>query len=168
MKSAKTSCKMHGESWRHQRQLQCHAKKRSPKLAFGKPVFRKHENPKHLKKRQDSVVLLKHMNRQDTMVSVTKRIHEEHIAGKGQNSVLHCNLVHQFLPMPQAMKVRYAKVAVVKKWKMLETIPAWDVRELKSRNNNKVHFAAHVIYRIRRWSHNFRSTKEGLCFEGIL
>ena len=65
MKSTKTSIKMQGESWRHQRQLQCHAKERSPKLAFGKPVIQKQERPKHLKQRQDSVVSLKHMNPRD-------------------------------------------------------------------------------------------------------
>ena len=37
----------------------------SPKLAFGKPVFQKKEKLKHLRQRQDSVVLLKHMNPQD-------------------------------------------------------------------------------------------------------
>ena len=29
--------------------------------------------------------------------------HEDHIAGKGENSLQHYNLVHKFLPMPQAM-----------------------------------------------------------------
>ena len=28
--------------------------------------------------------------------------HEDHIAGKGENSLLHYNLVHKFIPMPQA------------------------------------------------------------------
>ena len=36
--------------------------------------------------------------------SVTKRIHEEHIARKGQNSVLHKKLGRTFIPMHQAMK----------------------------------------------------------------
>ena len=27
--------------------------------------------------------------------------HEDHIAGKGDNSLQHCNLVHKFMPMPQ-------------------------------------------------------------------
>ena len=30
--------------------------------------------------------------------------HEDHIAGKGYNSLQHYNLVHKFIPMPQAMK----------------------------------------------------------------
>ena len=30
--------------------------------------------------------------------------HEDHIAGKGDNSLQHYNLVEKFIPMPQAMK----------------------------------------------------------------
>ena len=30
--------------------------------------------------------------------------HEDHIAGKGYYSMNHYNLVHEFIPMPQAMK----------------------------------------------------------------
>ena len=35
--------------------------------------------------------------------------HEDHIAGKGNNSLQHYNLVHKFIPMPQAMKIPAAK-----------------------------------------------------------
>ena len=82
---------------------------------------------------------------------MTERIHEEHIAGKGQNSVFHSNLVHKFIPMPQAMKIPDAKAAVDTECQNLETIPAWDVKKVKSKkrvmkeapkNNNKVHFGA--------------------------
>ena len=40
--------------------------------------------------------------------------HEDHIAGKGVNSLSHYNLVHKFIPMPQAMKIPDAKAAVEK------------------------------------------------------
>ena len=30
------------------------------------------------------------------------RYHEDHIAGKGVNSLSHCNPAHRFIPMPQA------------------------------------------------------------------
>ena len=40
--------------------------------------------------------------------------HEDHIAGKGDKSLQHCNLVHKFIPMPQAMKIPAAKAAVEK------------------------------------------------------
>ena len=51
--------------------------------------------------------------------------HEDHIAGKGENSLQHYNLVHKFIPMPQAMKIPAAKAAVDKEWEKLEKIPAW-------------------------------------------
>ena len=35
--------------------------------------------------------------------------HQDHIAGKGENSLQHYNLVHKFIPMPQAMKIPAAK-----------------------------------------------------------
>ena len=38
--------KMQGESWKHQRQLQWHATKRSPKYAYGKPLFQKQKKAK--------------------------------------------------------------------------------------------------------------------------
>ena len=42
--------------------------------------------------------------------------HEDHIAGKGENSLQYYNLVHKFIPMPQAMKIPAAKAAVDKEW----------------------------------------------------
>ena len=46
----------------------------------------------------------------------------------------HCNLVHKFLPMPQAMKIPDVKAAVDKEWKKLETIPAWQLEKVKCKN----------------------------------
>ena len=40
--------------------------------------------------------------------------HEDHIAGKGDNPLLHYNLVHKFLLVPQAMMI--PKAAVDKEW----------------------------------------------------
>ena len=40
--------------------------------------------------------------------------HEDHIAGEEDNSLQHYNLVHKFIPMPQAMKIPAAKAAVDK------------------------------------------------------
>ena len=42
--------------------------------------------------------------------------HEDHIARKGDNSLQHYNLVHKFIPMPQAMEIPAAKAAVDKEW----------------------------------------------------
>ena len=38
--------------------------------------------------------------------------HQDNIAGKGENSLQHYNLVHKFILMPQAMKIPAAKAAV--------------------------------------------------------
>ena len=35
--------------------------------------------------------------------------HHDHIAGKGEKSLQHYNLVHKFIPMPHAMKIPAAK-----------------------------------------------------------
>ena len=77
--------------------------------------------------------------------------HEDHIAGKGDNSLQLYNLVHKFIPMPQAMKIPAAKAAVDKEWEKLEKIPAWDLTKVRSKSEvideartkgAKVHFAS--------------------------
>ena len=64
------------------------------------------------------------------------KYHEDHIAGKVDNSLQQYNLVHKFIPMPQAMKIPAAMAAVVKEWEQLEKIPAWD--KTKVRNKSEV------------------------------
>ena len=77
--------------------------------------------------------------------------HEDHTAGKGDNSLQHENLVHKSIPMPQAVKIPAAKAAVDKECKNLEKIPAWDLTKVRSRKEvideartkgAKVHFAS--------------------------
>ena len=79
------------------------------------------------------------------------KYHEGHVAGKGDNSLQHYNLVHKFIPMPQAMKFTAAKAAVDKEWEKLEKIPAWDLTKVRSKSEvidearmkgAKVHFAS--------------------------
>ena len=53
-----------------------------------------------------------------------QRYHEDHIAAKGINSLSHYNLVHKFIPMPDAMKFPDAKAAVDKEWENLEMLPS--------------------------------------------
>ena len=59
--------------------------------------------------------------------------HEDHIAGKGNNSPQHHNLVLKFIPMPQAMKIPAAKAAVDKEWEKLEKISAWNLTKVRSK-----------------------------------
>ena len=66
-----------------------------------------------------------HESTRQRIESVRKRIHEEQIAGKGENCVLHHNSLHKFIAMLQAMKIPGAKAAVDPEWKQLETLPAW-------------------------------------------
>ena len=59
--------------------------------------------------------------------------HEDHIAGKGENSLQHYNLVHKFIPVTQAMKILAAKAAVDKEWEKLEKISAWNLTKVRSK-----------------------------------
>ena len=78
--------------------------------------------------------------------------HEDHIAGrKGNNSLQHENLVHTFIPMPQAIKIPAAKAALDKEWEKLEKISAWNLTKVRSKKEvideartkaAKVHFAS--------------------------
>ena len=76
---------------------------------------------------------------------------ENHITGKRENSLQHCNLVHKFIPMPQAMKIPAAKAAVDKEWEKLEKISAWNPTKVRSKkevideartSGTTVHFAS--------------------------
>ena len=77
--------------------------------------------------------------------------HEDHIAGKGESSLQHYNLVHKFIPMPQAMKIPAAKAAVDKEWEKLKKISAWNLTKVRSKkevigearmSGANVHFAS--------------------------
>ena len=77
--------------------------------------------------------------------------HEDHIAGRGNSSLQHCNLVHKFILMSQAMKIPAAKAAVDKEWEKLEKISAWNLTTVKSKKEvidearteaARVHFAS--------------------------
>ena len=58
-----------------------------------------------------------HESTRQRLESSPPKDHEDHIAGKGYNSMTHDNLVHKFSPMPQAMKIPAAKAAVDKAWR---------------------------------------------------
>ena len=73
--------------------------------------------------------------RQRVERSVPKN-HEDHTAGEGHNSMTHYNLVHKFIPMPQATKILDAKAAVDKEWKTLETTPAWQFDKVQSKKHS--------------------------------
>ena len=77
--------------------------------------------------------------------------HQDHITEKGMNFLNHCNLVHKFIPMPQAMKVPDAKATVEKDGEELEKILAWYITKARNKKEvideaknecRKVHFAS--------------------------
>ena len=59
--------------------------------------------------------------------------HEDHIAGKSEDSLQHYNLVHKFIPMPQSMKIPAAKAMVDKEWENLEIFSAWNLTKVRSK-----------------------------------
>ena len=77
--------------------------------------------------------------------------HEDHIAGREDNSLQHYNLVHMFILMHQAMKILAAKAAVDKECEKLEKFSAWNLTKVRSKQEvideamtkgAKVHFAS--------------------------
>ena len=76
---------------------------------------------------------------------------EDHIARKGDNSLQHYNLVHKFIPMPQALKNSSSKGSSGQGMGKMEKIPAWDLTKVRSKSEvideartkgTKVHFAS--------------------------
>ena len=76
------------------------------------------------------------------------------IVQEQMNSLNHCNLVHRFIPLPQAMKILVAKTAVKKERGTLEKIPAWQLTKVRNKKDvidearnkgRKIHFAS-LIY----------------------
>ena len=61
-----------------------------------------------------SCIVEAHESTRQRLDSSPLKDHEYHIAGKGYISISHCNLVHKFIPKPQAIKIPDAKAAVEK------------------------------------------------------
>ena len=59
--------------------------------------------------------------------------HEDHIAGKGENSFQHYNLVHKFIPMQKVMIIPAAKAVVDKEWEKLEKFSTWNLTKVGSK-----------------------------------
>ena len=109
-------------------------------------------HPKKLKTRLACILAADESTRLRMAKSIPNH-HEDHIAGKGNNSLQPYNLVHKFIPMPQAVKIPAAKAAVDKEWEKLEKISAWNLTKVRSKKEvidearttgAKVHFASLV------------------------
>ena len=81
--------------------------------------------------------------------------HEDHIAGRGNNSLQHYNLVHchftNWFLCPEPWKIPAAKAAVDKEWEKLEKNSAWNLTKVRSKKEvidearkkeRKVHFSS--------------------------
>ena len=70
--------------------------------------------------------------------------HEDHIAGKSENSLQHYNLVHKFILMPQALEIPAAKAAADKEWEKLEKISTWNLKKVRSKKEVIDEAAVHL------------------------
>ena len=106
--STRKSLKTQEENWKHQWLQPCLARL-ARKTSMERPVARPMISRLNLR------VSWKLVNPQGCVwKKLHQNIHEDHIAGKGNNSRQHYNMVLKFIPMPQAMKIPAAKAAVDK------------------------------------------------------
>ena len=61
-----------------------------------------------------------------------KRQHMDHIAEKRCVESFHCGLVHKAVSIPAALKIPEAQTAGDEQCNKLKTIPAWDVKKVRS------------------------------------
>ena len=73
-------------------------------------------------------------SRKMRMEETLPKYHEDHVAGKGDNSLQHYNMKHKFIPKPSAMKIPAAKAVVDKEWEKLEKILAWDITKVRNKS----------------------------------
>ena len=75
------------------------------------------------------------MNPQECVCEIRYRIIMKTRLQKSENSLYHYNLVHKFIPMPQAMTILAAKAAADKEWEKLEKISAWNLKKSQKLRN---------------------------------
>ena len=130
-RSSKKPLGMLARNWKHQWLPPClarHARKARKERPVAKPM----------RSNQNLRVFWKPVNPHDC----APNYHEDHIAGKGDNSLQHYNFRSQIYPCPQAMKIPAAK-AVDKELEKLEKISAWNLTKVEARTSGaKVHFAS--------------------------
>ena len=113
-RSSRKPLRMQEENWKHQWLQPCLAGHAS-KATMERPVARLMISRLNLR------VSWKPVNPQENVWEESlPTCHEDHIAGRGDNSLQHYNLVHNFISMPQAIQIPAAKAAVDKDWEKLE------------------------------------------------
>ena len=58
-----------------------------------------------IQKTEHACIVMAHESTRMRLESTLPKDHEDHIAEKGLNSLSHCNLVHNFVLLPQVMKI---------------------------------------------------------------
>ena len=71
--------------------------------------------------------------RESVLRGLYQKVHEDHIAEKGFNSLSLCNQANKFIPMPRSDEILDAKAAVDEEWEKLEKLPAWQMTKVKSK-----------------------------------
>ena len=108
--------------------------------------------------------------------SLQSKTHEDRIAGEGFTSMAHYNLVHKFIPLPQAMKIPDAKAAVDKEWKNArdnsslglgksqEQRGGYSGSTKRQKESTLCFTDGHMSpQKMRSWNQSFRSTKAASC-----
>ena len=103
IRNSKKPLRMRVRSWKHLWLLLCPAKLCKRIVGVVDPI----------KKTKLACIL----EADESMGNSIPHHHQDHIAGKGENSLQHYNFVHKFIPMPQAMKIPAAKAAVTRNGK---------------------------------------------------
>ena len=111
------------------------------------------------------------------MVESLPNHHEDHILGKGANSLQHYNLVHKFIPMLQAMKI---STAVDKEWenwrkfrfgtwRKSEVRKKWSMKQgRKAQKFISPHWRTYVIWKMLNLMQSIRNAKVELYSEAML
>ena len=114
------SSRMHDSNWKHKQLRLCLA--RRAKFRNGETCIQKDEHQSRL-----TCILEADETKRQRMEGIAPRIHEDHIAGKGDNSLHHYNLVHKFNPTPQAMKNTCSNSSSGQRMGKLEEISTWNL-----------------------------------------
>ena len=168
--SSKRPSRMLARNWKHRWLLLCLARQ-ARRVSMERPVARP------MISNQNLPVSWKPVNPQDCVRKNLPNYQEDHIAGKGDNSLQHYNLVHNFFLIAQAMKIPAAKAAVDKESEKLEKILAWDQTKFRSKSQVQgrraqkfilPHWWTSVIWKMLNWRQSTKNAKVELCTVVIL
>ena len=160
------------KKWKHQWLPQCLAR-HSRKASMERPVARLMISSLNLRVSWKPVNSLR-------MEESLPNYHQDHIAGTGDHSLQHYNLVHKFIPMSQAMKIPAAKSNSGKRmWKTWKDSYVgqnkcqkqiwrdwWDKKRRKKYTS--LHWWTSVIWRMPSWRQSTKNTKVELYSEATL